>query len=1093
MKMHPRSLLFCLAVLFFSGSIVPGAWCQAVRATLVGRVTDDSSAIVPGTKLTLTDTGTNETRELVASDTGEFVFPQLAPGQYTLIAEHPGFRKSVDTGIVLQVGQQARIDVVLKLGSVTEQVEVVAAAPLVSSENAAVGNVVDQKKVVELPLNGRGYLQLAFLQPNVFAPAQASTLGFRGGFNVAGSSEVSNQYILDGVDNNDETTNQPLHQPVLDAVQEFRVLTGTYSAEYGRQAGGQIIVTTKSGTNAFHGSAWEFHRNSPLDARNFFAPVKQPFHRNQYGASLGGPVRHDKTFFFVAWESQNRGNGVSSLSSVPPVAFRNGDFSSLPKPITDPFNGNAPFPGGKIDSSRRSKQGAGLLTLYPSPNLVSAQNNIVSSVPGHYDVDQFSVRLDHHFSVKDQIYGAYEFADSQEFYPLSNPLCSARPVAGWGCDELQRTQQSTIGWTHLFNERLVNEARVGYSRFGFYRFQEDRNRDVVNALGIGGLTDAGRTPFNNGAPQIAVTGYTNIGGPTNLPQGRHDNNYNYIENMTYIRGSHTIKWGADIRRFMLNSFFTSFGRGAFSFDGTFTGNAVADLLLGMPRQADRNLGEPFHNARTFASGYYIQDDWKITPRLTINLGLRYDLDLPATERVGKMASFDPSNNTLKDARGLRWHIDPSTGLLVSAPDSSIGPRLWHTDWTNFGPRAGIAWRPVGGTRTVIRAGFGTFYNHQILGNGITPLSRNSPYRLRQTAGPFQATDRPNLANAFSGNPSIVPPGIDTNFRTAYVNQWSFGIQHEMIHNLLLDVSYVGSEGHKLPASWNINQALLGSGSVASRRPYAGFGSITGGYISSIANSSFESLHLRLERRFSYGLSFTAAYIWSKSLDNSPGISTSSDGSSAFAQDARNLAAERGPTDFDVPQRFVLSYVYDLPFHVRSSRVANGIVSGWQLTGILTLQKGQPFTVYIGKDASNTGGGSDRPNVIGDWRVSNPGPGGFFNSCTLAADGLTRTTCQPGQSPAWQIAAAGKFGNAGRNILRGPSFRNFDLGLYRQFPVTEKVRLQFRSEFFNLPNHANFYLPNATVTSTAFSTIGQAADQPQAGAQRQIQFALKVVF
>ena len=295
-------------------------WAQAVRATLVGRVTDQSGAVVPGTKVTLTNTGTNETRVVTVSDNGEFVFTQLAPGQYTLTTEHEGFRKDVRSGIELQVGQEARIDVALQVGALAEQLEVVAAAPLVSSENAALGNVVDQKKIVELPLNGRGYLQLALMQPGVFAPAQGSTIGFRGGFNVAGSTEVSTQYILDGVGNNDEASNQPLHTPVLDSVQEFRVLTGTYSAEYGRQSGGQVIVTTKSGTNAFHGTAWDFYRNSVFDARNFFSPTKLSFIRNQYGTTLGGPIRRDKTFFFVAWENQNRGDGVSSLATVPPVA-----------------------------------------------------------------------------------------------------------------------------------------------------------------------------------------------------------------------------------------------------------------------------------------------------------------------------------------------------------------------------------------------------------------------------------------------------------------------------------------------------------------------------------------------------------------------------------------------------------------------------------------------------------------------------------------------------------------------------------------------------------------------------------------------------
>jgi hypothetical protein len=1069
---------------------------QGFRATVVGRVTDDTGAVLPGAMITITNVGTNESHSIIVNDSGEYTIPQLAPGQYTLTAEYTGFNKVVRSGIVLETNQQSRLDVVLKVGGITEEIEVSAAAPLVTTENASIGNVVDQKKIVELPLNGRDYLQLAFMQPNVFATATGSNLGFRGGLNVAGNSEIANQYILDGVDNNDETTNQPLHRPILDAVREFKILTGTYSAEYGRQAGGQIMVTTQSGTNVFHGSVWEFHRNSPLDARNFFAPIKPSFRRNQFGGVVGGPIRKDQTFFFVGYEGQRRGQQEASLATVPDIPFTNGDFSSLLTPIRNPFNGNSPFSGNRIDPSFWSKQGAGLLALYPAPNRIGSPN-YVSAAAGHYTINQWSARVDHRLSSSDSIYGVYEFADSSEFYALSNPLCSARDIPGYGCDELQRTQHAVVVWTHIISPRLVNEARVGYSRFGFYRLQQDRDVNVVQALGIGGLTDAGRTPFNNGAPQLQVTGFSTLGGPTNLPQGRHDNNYNYIENMTFITGHHSMKFGFDIRRFLLNSFFTSFGRGAFVFDGTFTGNPVADLLLGMPRQADRNLGTPFHNSMTFASGSYFQDDWNVSPKLTLNLGLRYDLDLPEVERVNKLASFDPSRGTIKVAGGLEYYIDNSSPTgLSSRPRPEIGRRLWGTDKKNFGPRVGFAWRPLGGTKTVVRGGFGVFYNHQIVGNGLTPLSRNSPFRLRQTSGPFQATDRPDVANAFSGIPQTVTPGIDPNFHTAYVEQWSFGVQREVASNLVLDVSYLGSQGHRLPIAWNINQAFPGSGSVNSRRPFPAFGNITGGYISSIGNSNFNALNLRAERRMTNGVSLIGSYTWSKSIDDGVGISAASDtsGSNGFAQDARNLRAERSVSDYDVRQRFAFSYVYDLPFSKNPNKAFRAVAGGWQLTGILTLQTGPPFTVFSGRDESNTGAPvlEDRPNIIGDWHVAHRTPDRWFNTCTLLANG-TRRNCLPGDTPAWQINAAGTFGNAGRNLLRSDGLKNFDLGLSRTFHISEQVSFQFRSEFFNLPNHPNFFLPQESAASSSFGAVQRAAFQSQTGAQRQIQFAAKIMF
>src|SRR5262249_28301225 len=856
MKRYANVLLMVAAVCFASVD----SFGQGIRATVVGRVTDQSGAVVPGVKITITNAATNESRTAVASDTGDYAIPQLPPGDYNLTTELTGFNK-VSQRVVLETGQGARVDIVLKAGAITEEVAVTAVSPLLSTENSSIGNVVDQKKIVELPLNGRDYLQLAQLQPNVFAPAQNSTLGFRGGFNVSGNSEVANNYIKDGIDNNDETTNQPLHRPILDAVLEFKVLTGTYGAEYGRQAGCQIIVTTKSGSNDFHGSAFEFHRNSVLDARNFFAPTKPSFRRNQFGGVIGGPIRRDRTFFFGGYEGQRRGQQEAGLATVPTLAMKQGDFSALPTVITNPFNNGQPFTDNKIPQSMWNAQGAGLLALYPNPNAAGSQNNFVSTGTGKFRIDQFSGRVDHRITDKDNVFGVYEFADSSEFYPITNPLCSARDVPGWGCDEKQRTQHVALAWVHIFGPRLVNEARIGYSRFGFNRLQEDRDIDVVNRLGIKGLTDAGRTPFNNGAPELRVTGFAIIGGPTNLPQGRHDNTYHYVESMTLTSGKHTMRWGADIRRFLFNSFFTSFGRGSFRFDGRFTGHSVADLLLGASFQGDRNLGEPFHNAKTFSSGYYFQDDWKIAKKLTLNLGLRYELNLPPVENINKIASFDPKTNTIKVAGGQEAFIN-SQNQLELRPRPDVGNRLWETDKNNFAPRIGIAYRPFGDNKTVIRAGFGTFYNLQIVGNGITPLSRNSPFRQRQTSGPFAATLRPlpNIADIFAGDPSIVPPGIDENFKTAYINQWSLGVQREVAENLVLDVSYLGSSGHKLPLGVNINQAFLPSAQcvltpnalgcrVNDRRPFQGFGSITGGFISSAGNSNYHGMTVRVERRF----------------------------------------------------------------------------------------------------------------------------------------------------------------------------------------------------------------------------------------------------
>jgi Carboxypeptidase regulatory-like domain len=1067
----------------FSSFLLLGGIAYGQDAELSGTVRDVSGAVIPGAEVHLVNKATGLTRSAVVNGAGVYTFPSLLPGVYDIDASAAGFKKFLRTDLKIDVAQRAQADFALEVGSVQDSVTVSAAGEVLNTTSGSVGNIVDQKRISELPLNGRDYLQLALLQPNVFAPAQGA-LSSTSSFNVAGQSDISNSFTLDGINNNDEVVNYAILQPVLDSIQEFRVLTGTYSAEYGRQFGGQVIVWTKSGTNEFHGTAWDFYRNSVFDARNFFATSTPSFIRSQYGAVIGGPIRKNKTFFFGSWENQNRSQSANSLALVPPLAFRDGNFSSLSTVLKNPFANDAPFAGNVIPPSMINLTGLALLDLYPAPNVNSTQNNISSSGANILNSDQFSMRVDHRIGDADQIYAVYEFSDSTSLSPLT------RTVLGWGTKSPTRAQSASTGWTHIFGPTLVNEARVGYSRNSTAVFQDDSGINVDGALGINANPDVTTVPRDGGTPQIALTGYATIGDGTNTPQFRHDNNYNYLESMTLTKGSHTMKWGFDVRRFLFNSLIELYGRGAYTFQGGYTGNPIADLLLGLPYQAQRTTGSPYAHPRSLTSGYYFQDDWKATPRLTVNLGLRWDINAPPIERLNKMATFDPANGTVLDAQGLVLSIDPSTGLLVSNPYPGYGPAVYNTDWHNLGPRVGLAYRPFG-EKTVIRAGFGTYYDMQILGNGLTNLFRSSPFRTSQTVT-FQYPTIPSLANAFSGNPAPSAAGINPNFENAYINQWTAGVQRELAKNLLLDVTYQGSEGHDLPIPWQINQAIPGPGAEQSRRPYPLWGPLQGGYVSSIGNSNFNSLQARLERRFSSGLSFSAVYVWSKSIDDAPGISTSSYNSSTAAQNFQDLEAERGPSDFNVPQHFVGSYVYNLPFKVESNRAVNAIVSGWQLTGILTLQSGNPFTIYDGTDVSSTGGGADRPNVIGNWHVANPSPSAWFNTCTILASGAL-SNCLPGEQPAWQIQPAGTFGNAGRNILYGPSLKDFDLGLYRQFKATERVAIQFRVEFYNALNHPNFAQPNLTVQSSSFGTITAAANTGAPGSQRQGQFALKVIF
>ncbi|MBY0502313.1 MAG: carboxypeptidase regulatory-like domain-containing protein [Bryobacteraceae bacterium] len=1062
---------------------------QNIRAGLSGRITDPSGATVASAQVTITNDGTNQRRTVVASATGEYSAPQLEPGTYTVIVELTGFRREVVRKLILETGQNVRVDVSLQVGAVSESVEVEAAAPLVNSDNASTGGVVEQRKIVELPLNGRNYLQLATLEANVLPAAQGSSNASRGGLNIAGGSEVSNLFIKDGINNNSASSGST-HTPILDSVREFKVLTGTYSAEFGRQSGAQIMVTTKAGTNDYHGSLWEFHRNSVLDARNFFAPTKPSFRRNQFGGLLSGKIWKDKTFFMMGYEGNRRGQQDTTLRALPPVAFRNGNFSSLTTPIRNPRGGNVPFPGNIIPASSFSPQGAGLLALYPQPTN-SGVNNFNAAAASRFTSEQFIVRGDHRFSDRDSFYLVYEFQDSGTVTPFSGV-----GLPGYGVLASSGTQHAVASWLHVFSPSLIAEARAGYSRLKVLNVQEDYQVDVVKRLGIQGLTDAGRTPFNNGAPSLTVAGYSGIGGGTSQPQGRGENTHQYVGAMTWIHGSHSTKWGGDYFTFPYNSFNTSFGRGSFQFDGRFSGNSVADLLLGIPFRADRTLGEPFHNSVVNSTGFYFQDDWKVTPKLTVNLGLRYDLFPAIYERVNKLSSWDPRTNTIRVAGGREAFLSP-TGQLLLRDRPDVGRTIYKTDYNNISPRIGFAYRPFGKTSTVIRAGFGSFYNMQSAGNGITPLSRSSPFREAQIAGPFSAPTIPDLANMFTATSSTpVAPGIQEDIKTGYINQWSFGVQRELARNLVLDVSYLGSQGHKLPTAWNLNQSLPGAGSVAARRPYQGWGGISSGFGSSIGNSAFNSMTVRLERRFASGLSFLSSYSYSKIIDQTSGVATSSTASPVFAQDARNLRSERSVADYDTPHRWVLSSVYTLPFgkgqrFATNQRAIDAIAGGWQMTAIMTLQSGRPFTVTSGRDESNTDGGADRPNVIGNWRVANPTPGRWFNPCTLTAAGVRRN-CLADDVPAWQINAINTFGNAGRNILRGQGSANFDLGIYRNLRIFERLSAQIRAEVYNVANRAQFLLPVGNAAGVTFGQVTSAA-QSDFGAQRQIQFALKLTF
>lgn len=1067
MSKHERSFLTVAKSIFMQVlliSMLGGAVvAQTFTATLSGRTLDEAGAVVPGVTVTLTELTTGQTYTASTDDSGNYMFLLVPAGEYNLAAERQGFQKVNRQRVTLQVAQQASVDLSLAVGELKERVDVESDVSLLQAGTSDFGQVIDQRKIVELPLNtsgGREFQQLALLVPGTFPPAQGSSLASRGGFNAAGARETANYFLLDGIDNLNSSTNQYVLRPSVEIIREFKVQSSTYSAEFGRGAGAQINVVTKSGTNEFHGNLFEFHGNSAVNAKNFFdAPGKiPPFKRNLFGGTVGGPLSvpsvydaSNRTFFFFGYEGLRERRSVTRRAAVPTAAMRRGDFSALlnratPIIIRDPVT-RQPFPGNIIPPARLANSiGARVAAFFPDPNTNDPVSNFVSAPSQPQDIDQFPIRVDHRLSERDSFFARYGFNEDALLEPFDSLVGTVGTnLPGFGRLDNQRTQSLSLNYTHIFSPRAVNEWRFGYNRLRQIRTSENGGEDIGGQLGIRGIsTNARDAAF----PAFRVTGFDSIGDGTQLPQGRADNTFHFVDNFTLVLGDHTLKAGLDMRHFQSNNLTSITPRGDFRFTGAVTGFGLADLLLDAPVQATRGVGDPTRQRRQSSSDFYIQDDWKVTRNLTLNLGLRYELNYPTYDVLDRVSSFDPAS-----------------GTILLANQNGVPRGIFNLDKNNFAPRAGFAWKPFNDDKTVIRGGYGVYYDLLLVSNELGAIIFNAPFISTQVFNGSATSPLP-LANPFggSGTSTTSPRGVPGNLSTSYLQQFSLGVQREVFRNLLFEVAYVGSKGTKLIRTRNVNQPLPGPGSIASRRPYTAFGNID--FRDSSGNSSFNSLQMRAERRFSK-LTFLASYTFSKSIDDAS-AAVGSTGSTNSPQDSRNLRAERGLSDFDVRHRFVVSYIYEIP-----NPVADGLLSkftgGWQLSGITALQSGRPITPRLSIDVSNTGQFQDRPNLVGDPTLDNPDPSLWFNTS------------------AFTRPANFTFGSAGRDTITGPGFNSFDVGVMKNNRFGESGNIQFRAEFFNLFNRPNFNLPNATADSPQFGRIFSAQRA------REIQFGLKISY
>jgi hypothetical protein len=1042
---------------------------QTPTATITGIVKDQSGALVSSARVTIRNTGTNITHDVLTNRDGDYTVSLLDIGSYEVHVESVGFKKQVRTGLTLQVGETVRVDFSLDVGQVSDTVQVTAEAPTTQTDTASVGTVVDNQHVVEIPVNGRQFYSLATLVPGVTPPVQNSTLSFRGGFNVAGASELANNFTLNGFNNNNQDVSGPNFRPSLDVIQEFKVLTGIYPAEFGYGSGGQVQVTSKAGTNEFHGSAYEYIRNAAVDARNYFLSpslATPPFKRNQFGVTVGGPLVKNKTFFFAGYEGFRLRQDINSLATVPLTPFLSGNFSSLlPKTIIYQPSTKTPYPNNVIPASAIDPAGKALLSYYPSPTSPTAagatpSNNYLFSEIRKETMDEGSLRIDHTFSEKDTLRLTANFFNDPAFEP-SNTLCGARLLPGFGCNTNQKSQLYGITETHVFSPTLVNEARVGYTFLNQPRIMEDAGIPFAQTYNLPSFA-GGKN--NGGVPSATITSYATIGNATNLPQNRYDSTYILGDSVVWTHDKHTFKFGVDASQFRSSQYYVQYGVGSFTFTGNTatypsSGYALADVLLGRPQQTQRVPTYPNNWYQgTTTVGLFAQEDYKVRSNFTLNYGLRWELYTPTWEKYNQEASFSPITR----------------GMIV-AGQNGIGSNLWAPRYRNFAPRLGFSWQPFGNGKTVIHAGAGIFYNAPTSGNGILAIFYNPPIRTPQTFTSTLASPLVGLANSFpaaNAGSSSSPFGIAQNFAVATINEWSFNIQRELAPSWVLDVTYFGSKGSHLPINRNINQPRpSGQPGVTLARPYAGFSNIS--FAESVGNSVYNSLQMKLQKRYSAGLSLLSTFTWGRSIDNGNGIATSSLASHTTAQDSLNLAGERGRSDFDIKYRFVFSPVYELPFGkgkpFHSSGFWSSVIGGWQVSALFSAQTGSPLTPYYSADVSGTQNNQDRPNVVGN---PNSGP---------------KTIQQWFNVAAFAKPAAGTFGNAGRNIINGPGMVNLDASVVRTFKIKERIGIQFRAQAYNTLNHPNFNFPSATIDSSSVGTISSALDP------RTLEGALRVTF
>ena len=1111
------------------GAVLLASGCYSQTfGSITGEVRDSSGALIPNASVTVTNTATSATRGVTTNDSGLYTVPSLVPGPYEVRVERTGFR-TAQSNIDLQVQQTARVDVALQIGEIGQTVEVSAAPPALNTENATVGTVIEQRRITDLPLNGRNYLQLIALSPNVTAgfsaPGQASNRqgGSRAGqnFSIMGQRGAFNNYTLDGIENTDVNFNLYVMQPSIDALQEFKVQSGVYPAEFGREAG-QINVSTRPGTNHYHGALFEFLRNDKLDAKQYdfrgLNAPQNPFKWNQYGFTLGGPVTipklfngKDRLFFMANFEGYRVRQSNNTVFSVATDQMRGGDFSYLlpGNQLYDPaskvlVNGRAtgaPLQGNIVPVSRFDPVTLKLFEFLPRANLPGQTNNYQTPLSNPINKDQFTLRMDYIESSNSSWFGRYSWTDENSL---------AQRIYLNGSTVITNAKQYMIS-----NARVLAPNKVNEFRFGVNVFRNDSGvelagiRNVVGELGIPGLSTP--NPALWGIPRLwQFTDVSQFGNDSSGPFLLRDAVFQWIDNFSWTAGKHSIRFGAEIRRDRYNQNGNEFARGSFEFNGKATNNpfnntggeSVADFLLGYCSKCEAAVSLAFAQFRSTSQYYYVDDNWRVTPKLTITAGLRYELTQPWVDRSQSVSNvyqpLFPSVAGVTDPAVQPVIVRPGMGdfyegeaIRYSPPtqvarDGRMGDALVQTNYLNFAPRFGVAYSPNG--KWSLRTGFGIFYS-QDAGNTRFDLARNFGGRISRVSDPNVPDLKvQSFIGSTGGNIITLPLGaqlqaIKPNLPTTYTMQYLFNLQRQLSGNTVLEVGYDGNQSRHLGGLQNLNAPIPGIiGNPRSRSPFTQFG-----ILQTLANEgigNYNALGVKLTRRLNSGLTFLASYTWSKSMDTtSANRGTNND---ILPQDSRCLRCEYGYSAFHTPHRFVISTLYELPFgrgksFLNRGGIVNQLVGGWQVGSLITWQSGSPLNTNAGSDIPGTGG-------FGEPRLSTSGISPNLDSNLRATNGWYNPA-------AFVLPTPGTFGNISRNRLLGPSGITWDFSALKSFPTVEGQRLEFRFESFNFANHPNWGSPNLNWGSTNparpgsnFLTITSTATN-----MRQMQFALKYLF